>query len=130
MEDGGGLSSRRVPTARRRRALARPRLRWRASRLCDEMRAQDISRGVQVVRRYLRQFRADPSAAARPTQLEARPVTAGLTCPCSAFARASWWPGPVRTATSSPHGRLFTTADHRRKVTAEPRHDSTKQARR
>jgi transposase len=46
-----------------------------ANRLYDEIRAQGFSGGVQIVRRYLRQFRADPAASVRPTQLKARQVT-------------------------------------------------------
>jgi transposase len=55
-------------------------LRWNegcmnAARLYDEILAQGFTGGVQIVRRYLRQFRADPAAAARPAQLKARQVT-------------------------------------------------------
>ncbi|TMC13432.1 MAG: transposase [Chloroflexi bacterium] len=48
------------------------------ARLYDEIRAQSFSGGVQIVRRYLRQFRADPAASARPLQLKARQVTSWI----------------------------------------------------
>jgi transposase len=47
-----------------------------ATRLCDEIRTQGFTGGVQIVRRYLRRFRTTPAASAsQPTQLKARQVT-------------------------------------------------------
>jgi transposase len=47
-----------------------------ANRLYSEIRAQGFSGRVQIVRWYVRRFRATPAAStARPTQLKARQVT-------------------------------------------------------